>query len=403
MDALKARDLVVIGGGIQGATLALEASRRGLNSLLIERGDLGGETTGSSLRIVHGGLRYLQSLNLPRFWESVAERRWFLRGFPELVRPLPCLMPLHDPPRGGRLRRPAILHLALRINDLLAREGALPKSRMLSASEVVDLFPGVALQGLRGGALWYDAVALNPSGLLTEILRRSGAEILDRTEATDLIQEDGRVVGVLAMDQKTGRQLEIRTRAVVNCAGPWSREIARRFDRDVPQLFRPMLAFNLLLNRQPPSRAALAVAAPEPGAQTWFLVPMEDRLLAGTAYVRALGEDGPEEEEIARFLAALNAAIPGFDLKRSEVSRVLWGRLPAMAEGSTTPANRPVIHDHGRHGGPEGLMSVSGVKLTTARAVSEKAVALLSRREIRAGSFLREGFAKGELRDRPAN
>ncbi|HEY9422185.1 MAG TPA: FAD-dependent oxidoreductase, partial [Thermoanaerobaculia bacterium] len=321
-------DLVIIGGGIQGATLALEAAQRSLATLLIERGDLGGETTANSLRIVHGGLRYLQSMDLPRFRESVAERRWFLRSFPDLVKPLPCLMPLYDPPRGGRLRRPAILRLALRMNDLLAREGAFPPGRMLSAPEVADLFPGVDRRGLRGGALWHDAVAPDPHRLLAEILRRAcrcGAGVLDRTEATDLLQEDGKVAGVRAVDRKTGRPLEIRARAVVNCAGPWSREVARRFDRDVPPLFRPVLAFNLLLDRPPPSRAALAVAAPGPGAQTWFLVPMEDRLLAGTAYVPAAGENGPGEEEIAGFLAALNAAVPGFALTRGEVLRTLWG------------------------------------------------------------------------------
>ncbi|RPH57928.1 FAD-dependent oxidoreductase, partial [bacterium] len=155
-------DLLVIGGGMYGAVLALEAARRGISTLLLERGDFGRETTWSSLRILHGGLRYLQRLDLPRFRESVGERRWFLRCFPDLVEPLPCLMPLHDPPRGGRLRRPGIFRFALRVNDLLARERALPPGRLLSAAETVELFPGVDRAGLRGGALWYDAVAKDP-------------------------------------------------------------------------------------------------------------------------------------------------------------------------------------------------------------------------------------------------
>lgn len=383
MDALtdRASDLLIVGGGIQGATLALEAARRGLSVLLLERGEFGGETTANSLRILHGGFRYLQSLDLPRFRESAGERRWFLRSFPDLVEPLPCLMPIYDPPRGGRLRRPAVLRLALRIGDLLSREEALPKERWLSSSEVRDLFPGVDRQGLRGGAFWHDAVAPDPERLIASILRwaRSlGAGVLDQVEATDLLTAGGRVTGVRAVDRRSGRSLEIRARTVVNCAGPWSREVARRFDRDIPRLFRPMMAFNLLLDREPPSRAALAVTAPGTAAQTWFLVPIEDRLLAGTAYAPAAGEDGPGEEEIAKFLAALNAAVPSLKARRDEVSRVLWGRLPAVAEGSTLPARRPVIHDHGRHGGPKGLVSVSGVKLTTARAVSEKALRKVS-------------------------
>lgn len=380
-DAAESRvwDLLVVGGGIYGATLALEASRRGLAVLVVERGGFGGETTWNSLRIVHGGLRYLQSLDFPRFRESVRERRWFLEGFPDLVRPLPCLMPLYDPPRGGALRRPAVFRLALRINDLLSRERALPAGRLLSPAETEELFPTVDRTGLRGGALWYDAVAPDPRRLVVEILHRSGAAALERTEALEMLVDRGRAAGIRAVDRESGRVLTLRARAVANCAGPWCGEVARRLDRDVPGLFRPALAFNLLLDREPPSRAALAVASREPGARTWFLLPWEGRLLAGTAYAPvprgSSGEDGPDEARIEGFLDALNAALPGLDAGRGEVLDVLWGRLPAVAEGGTKLASRPVVFDHGAAGGAAGLVSVSGVKLTTARAVAERALA----------------------------
>src|SRR5690606_18835162 len=109
-------DLIVVGGGVHGVMMALEAARRGLRPLLIERGDLGSGTRWNSLRIVHGGLRYLQSFDLPRYRESVAERRWFMRNLPDLVAPLPCLMPLY----GNGLRRPMIFRVALKLNDLLS-------------------------------------------------------------------------------------------------------------------------------------------------------------------------------------------------------------------------------------------------------------------------------------------
>ena len=387
-------DLLVVGGGIYGATLALEAARRGLATLLVERGGFGGETTRNSLRIVHGGLRYLQSLDLPRFRESVAERRWFLSNFPELIEPLPCLMPLYDPPRGGTLRRPAVFRMALRINDLLSRERALPPGRLLSPAETVELFPAVDRAGLRGGALWHDAVVTDPRRLVVEILRRacrSGAAALDRIEALDLRGAEGRAAGIRAVDRESGRSLELQARTVANCAGPWCGEVARRLDRRSDQkisgLFRPALAFNLFLDREPLSRAALAVASRGPGAQTWFLLPWEGKLLAGTAYAPvprgSPGEEGPDEARIEGFLAALNAALPGFGIGRGEVLDVLWGRLPAVAEGDTALASRPVVFDHGATGGPEGLVSVSGVKLTTARAVAEKALEVLFRRGAR--------------------
>ena len=285
------------------------------------------------------------------------------------------------------------------------RERALPPGRLLSAAETVELFPGVDRAGLRGGALWYDAVAKDPERLVGEVLRwacRCGARALSHVEAMELVVQGGKVAGLRAVDRASGRSVEFRARRIVNCAGPWSRDLARRFDRDVPGLLRPALAFNLLLDREAPSRAALAVASREPGSQTWFLLPWEGRLLAGTAYAPVppgrTGEDGPDEARIGGVLAALNAALPGFDLRRSDVLDVLWGRLPAVAEGSVELASRAVIVDHGRQGGPQGLVSVSGVKLTTARAVARRTLQVLgaaSRPAKGSGGFAREELAVG--------
>ncbi len=381
-------DLLVVGGGIQGATLTLEAARRGLSVLLVERGDFGGETTSNSLRIVHGGLRYLQSLDLPRFRESVAERRWWLRHFPDLVEPLPCLMPLYSPPRGGRLRRRTLFRLALAANELLSRrrnervrpDRMIPPGRLLSRNETTELFPGVDRDGLRGSAFWHDAVISEPQRLTMRLLRwacQAGARALDHTEAVELRTRQGKVTGLRAIDRVSGRSLELKARTLVSCAGPWSRELAGRFDRDLPELFRPVLAFNLLLDREAPARTALAAASREAGAQTWFLLPLGRRTLAGTFYAPAGErlESAPPESQVEAFLTALRQAVPGWTPRRDDVLRVLWGWLPAEGPGSIVPSSRPVVHDHGAAGGPQGLFSVSGVKLTTARALSEKVIA----------------------------
>lgn len=375
-------DLLVVGGGFYGAMLTLEAARRGLSVLLVERDDFGGATSWNSLRIVHGGLRYLQSLDLSRYRESVAERRWFLQHFPDLVEPLPCLMPLYDPPRGGRLRRPAAFHLALAVDEALSRNR--PAGRVVDAAEAVRLFPAVDQAGLAGGALWYDAVMPDSHRVLVETLRwahRCGARMLNYTEAVGLRMESGRVAGLHAVDRETGESLELRGRTVVSCAGPWSRELAGRFDRDLPELFRPLLAFNVLLDREPPASVAVAVTPRGKRAQTWFLLPWKGRVLAGTSYAAAPGGSAPgappDAEDVEELLAALNAAVPGWNVRSSEVLRVCHGWLPAEADGSAVPAGRPVLHDHGSTGGPQGLFSVSGVKLTTARAVAETTLARL--------------------------
>jgi glycerol-3-phosphate dehydrogenase len=380
-------DLIVVGGGIYGAMLALEGTRRGLRPLLLERHDFGGATSWNSLRIAHGGLRYLQTLDLLRFRESVGERRWLLATFPDLVRPLPCLMPLY----GDGLHHPSVFRAALVINDALSRhrnDGLpeaqwLPGGAVLSVSETIHRFPAAIPNGLRGGALWYDGVISNTQRLLVEVLRwaaAAGARPLNYVECTGLLRANGRVTGVRATDRCSGQDIEFRTKLVINAAGPWCREIAAGAGPLVPGLFRPSLAFNALLDRAPPAGMALAVAPRRRGARTYFMYPWQGRVLAGTFHAPWTGSTDnpmPDERLIMTFLSELNEAVPGLSVRREHVIRILAGLLPAAVDGGTILAAREVVHDHGARGGLGGVYTVSGVKYTTARLVADKALRLI--------------------------
>lgn len=370
-------ELIVIGGGIYGCALLLEASRRGLRTLLLERDDFGGATTRNSLRIVHGGLRYLQHLDLRRHRESVRERRRLLRDFEGLVAPLPFLLPLH-----GGLRTPGILRLALAVDGLLSpdralpRAGRLPPATTVPPARVLELFPGVRREGLRGGALWYDGFMPHSPRVVMEHLHRAceaGGVALNYVEVRELVVAGGRVAGVRARDGETGTELEFRAPVVVNATGPECRELSRRLERDRPELLEPTLAWNVLLDGDPPP-VAVGVVAPRPGARTYFLVPWEGRLLAGTGHAAAGPAPGPtvEPDRLQGFLSELSAAVPGWRLGR--VLRVYCGYLPGPRRGEDRLSTRPVIVDHGASNGPSGLWSVSGVKFTTARAVAEAAL-----------------------------
>jgi glycerol-3-phosphate dehydrogenase len=373
-------DLVAVGGGIYGASLAVEASRRGLRPLLLERDDFGGATSWNTLRILHGGLRYLQSLDLRRFRESVSERRWFTRTWPELVEPLGCLMPLY----GKGLKRPSTFRAALLLNDVLSRERnvGVREDRHVPAGRVLDpegaraVFPLVDQRGLKGGGLWHDALMKSSVRILIETLRwacHRGASVLNYVEAVSLEKQGDRVIGVRALDRVSGLEYVFRAERVINCAGPWCREVASAFDRDVPRLFRRSLAFNLLFDRAAVSEYAVAVTPPVPRAKAYFIVPWKGRMLAGTRHMTWAGDadaDQPPQAEVDAFIDELNLAVPGLDAARGEVRRVYAGQLPAVAGGSAETRRSPVIHDHGRNGGPRGLVSVSGVKWTTARQVA---------------------------------
>jgi glycerol-3-phosphate dehydrogenase len=368
-------DLIVVGGGIHGAALLLEAARRGFAALLVERGDFGGGTSWNSLRIVHGGLRHLQTGDLRSYYESLGEQRWLRRAFPALVEPLPCLLPLY----GRGLRRPPVLRAALLADRLLGarRNRGVRRDRRLSAGSLLDKertlarCPAVSTRGLRGAALWHDAVLRQPQRVLIEVLRRAcecGAAALNYVAATDAIVRDGRIAGLHAEDRLSGEVLELRAPVVVDCAGPWSAELLRGLGARRDTLFRPVVAFNLLLDVPPPCDGALALDGADGG--TCLLLGRGGLTLAGTFHVDRTGE--PDAVDVERALATLRGALPAFDCGPERVLRVLWGRLPGGRPGSPRPARRPALHDHARSGGPAGLHSLVGVKYTTARAVAAR-------------------------------
>jgi glycerol-3-phosphate dehydrogenase len=376
-------DLIVIGGGIHGVMVALEASRRGLRTLLLEKEDFGNHTTFNSLRIIHGGLRYLQKLDIPRFRESIAERTWFLKSFPHLVKPLPCLMPLY----GEGLRRPFMLRIALMVNHILSlnRNNGVPAGRSLPAGEVIGcdalkkLFPTVPTENLKGGAIWFDAYMPQSQRLLIEILKlacQNGATALNYLEAERLQQSKGKVNGVEAVDKESGKHYVFKAHTVVNAAGPWCRRLAQIFHKEVPDLFKPSLAWNILLNRTPLCDHALALSSRTNDQQTYFLVPWKGRLLVGTGHAACL-DDTPESPAVStkqmdQFLDGVNRALPGLNAGKDDIAYVLSGFLPVRKPGSTHLTTRGIILHHGDIGGPNGFYSLSGIKFTTARRVAQR-------------------------------
>jgi glycerol-3-phosphate dehydrogenase len=224
-------------------------------------------------------------------------------------------------------------------------------------------------------------------GLVMETLRWAsllGGRALNYVEAQGFCAAGRGVSGISAIDMETGLEHRYHAGVVVNATGPWGRGLAARFDRDAPDLFRPSLAFNVWFARPAPSDCALALTARhKKAARTYFLHPWKGRLLAGTGHGPWRGDvdqPRPSEAELDEFIADLNAAVPGWSLRRAEVVRVFAGLLPAQSEGNATLAVRPVIRDHGVQGGPEGLFSVSGVKFTTSRLCAEKTLECISRR-----------------------
>ena len=388
-------DLLVIGGGIYGAALAQQAARRGLATCVCEAADFGGGASWNSLRIVHGGLRHLQTLDVPRFLHAVRARRGLARMFPSLLQPLSCLMPLY----GQGLKRRSVMRLAMSVNDALSgarNVGVQPAlhispGRLLDTPETLHAFPLARASGLQGAAVWGDLLMLSSERVVIELLRdacRHGAVVLNYARVSEIRSSAGAVCGVRVHDAIGDGDFEVAARAVADCSG--ARIGALNLDPGhCAGLFTPSLAFNLLLDRPAPSEYALAVAAPGRRMPVLFLVPLRTGVLAGTMHTpRTPGtvDAQPGEGEIEAFLAMLNAAIPGFDARRAQVARIFAGLLPVTAARSVELVRSTMIVDHGRAGGPRGLFSVGGVKFSTAIEDARRALAVMgwgvSKREL---------------------
>jgi glycerol-3-phosphate dehydrogenase len=380
-------DLIVVGGGLHGACIAWDATLRGLRVALIERDDFGAATSANSLRIVHGGLRYLARGDLRRMRESIRERSALLRIAPALVQPLPVLVPTTGHGIHGRLA----LAAALRLNDLcspgrnhgLDAAHRVPDGRLVSLEECRRLFPAFPAEGASGGALWHDARLTHPERLTLAFVRaaaRRGALVANHCALQRVLFDGGTVQGVAAADRLGSGGVEILGRAVVVAAGPWTPSLSGADPARLPHAF----ALNIEVGRRLADVAA-GVRAPtgaleDPvtgGHRFLFLAPQERTTLLGTWYAPAAGRSEAELVALgaATLLAEFRAACPALELDASDVVGYQWGWLPLKAGRERgrpdALADRPRVVEHRAVGGVRNMFSVEGVKFTTARRVAE--------------------------------
>lgn len=379
-------DIVIVGGGIYGAMLHLEAARAGLRSALVERGDFGGATSENSLRIVHGGLRYLQNLNVARSVESTRERQWYLESMPRLVAPLPCLLPIYE--RGRK--RTSVLSLGLAANDAISAAIKyldcavdVPRGRVLDAPATLELAPAIPADGLVGGAVWHDLSLRCPGRVIIEALKWAadfGGVAVNYLEARRLLTARGRVRGISVGEPGGHTIAELKASVVVNAAGPWAGALASKWGAADDRLSPLVAAWNVLLDRPPLSSHAVALQdLSSSSAALKFATSLGSRMLVGTGYAPLLrsGEsaEAVAESELDAFLAAINRCVPGLEATRRDILRVFSGILPASAPGSSVPRARNLLSV----GGPRGLFTVSGTKFTTARSAARRTLAAIRR------------------------
>jgi glycerol-3-phosphate dehydrogenase len=376
-------DVLVVGGGIYGLTIACDAAQRGLRVALIERDDFGGGASFNHLRTIHGGLRYLQRLDVARARESVRERRTIARIAPHAVRPLPFALPLYrSVVRGKTVMRAGFLVdrlIAMGRNRNVIASHKLPGGRVFGRGTSVQRYPGLKRQGLTGAAVFHDYVMLEPDRLTFSwalAAAERGATLANHVEALSFVTENKRVVGVRARDVLRSHgsgEFDIRARVTVNATGG---SIDRLLKPLGVATGIPMLKAMNLVTRRDAGEEALGGRSTS--GRNLFLVPWRDRALFGTwESDRACDPDNCRvtDADIAAFTAELNQAFPALDLTPADITLVHQGVVPAIANGDRVSLQgRDQIRDHAANGpgSIEGLVTVSGAKYTTARAVAER-------------------------------
>jgi len=373
-------DLLIIGGGIHGLAAAYDAAQRGLSVALVERGDFGSGASFNHLKTVHGGLRYLQSGDLPRVRESIHERSALARMAPHLLTPLPYLIPTSRKLTRSRtaLRAAFALDAALGHdrNRGVVPSLHLPTGRIVSRDECLRLFPGVPARPVTGAALWYDYQMRNPDRLTLAFALaadRHSACLANYVEALEPVIAGGRVVAVRSRDLMTGTTFDIPARVVLNAAGAAAGVFMRSFAcREDVLLIKAM---NVVTAR-PGSGPALGSSTRD--GRLLFAVPWQGRVMVGTSHgERPCAPDDLDVSgsELESFLREINEAFPALDLHLSDITLVHRGVVPAVRrhDGTLALAGHHHIRNHARDG-VGGAVSVIGAKYTTGRRVAELAV-----------------------------
>jgi glycerol-3-phosphate dehydrogenase len=418
-------EVLVVGGGIFGICAAWDAAQRGLSVALIEQEDFAHATSANCFKIAHGGIRYIQHGDFYRVRESSRERSALLRVAPHLVSPVPIVVPTY----GRGLRGKAFLQAGMSLYDLVTFDRNrymsdpvqhIPPTRALSRQQCTSLFPGIDTDGLTGGMLFYDGHMYNPPRLALSFLKSAiehGAVAANYMKATKLVQTGNRVLGVMAEDSLSGHQCMIRSKVVVNTTGPWTETMLGsekvvnlvdklHFSRDVA----------LVVKRKIGEKYALAVQGRTKDPDALFsrgnrhilVVPWRTYALVGVWHKVHQGrpEEIPvSEEEVQGFLDEVNSAYDfGDPLRLSDVSFVNAG-LTLFGENPPDTNNlrfgkRSLIIDHKARHGIDGLITVVGIRYTTARGVGRRGIDLVLKklgRETRASTTAMTRVAGGNL------
>jgi glycerol-3-phosphate dehydrogenase len=402
-------DVVVVGGGITGAGVALDAATRGYSVALLERADFASGTSSRSSKLVHGGLRYLQNFDLGLVREALLERQLMVTLAPHLVRPLPMVVPAFEGARPDRL-----VGVGLNLYDVMSvdrdrlrsrrarrsRSGRAPddgskdgeswspeRHRVISGEEVLELLPALAAREPTSGYLFYDCQTDDVRLVLTVLgeAERFGAVCTNRVDVVGLLEQDGRAHGVRAVDGESGEPFEVRAANVVNATGVWADELRPQELHDEAELprIRPSRGTHITLHHDDLPLIGGAIV-PAGSGRTIFALPWLGHTLVGTTdndYEGPLDHVKPSGEDVAYLLDAVNSFF-GSEIGTSQLTGAFAGVRPLISTGdpkkSVDISRKAELYETS-----SGMITITGGKLTTWRRMAKMTVDRLVERDAR--------------------
>ncbi|VAX36691.1 Glycerol-3-phosphate dehydrogenase [hydrothermal vent metagenome] len=360
-------DILVIGGGINGAAIACRAADKGLKTVLLEKNDFASGTSSKSTKLMHGGLRYLETLEFGFVKEALKERFIQLKKYPQFVKPLPFIIPVYN----SSPRPLWLVRLGVFLYDVLSGRNIIEKHRSLSVDEVCQLVPGIKSNGLRGGVMYYDAQMDDTALCLANISSavQAGAYAVHHMEVQCFIKKDGKAVGVEAYDVLGKKNFNVYSKKIICAVGPWANVFLEKETGRKPAGIRMTKGVHLVCKGQVSREAILFQTKKD--KRIFFVIPWKGNTLVGTTDTDFTGNPDDvcaQDEDIAYLLKEVNHFFSGSMFSKENILETFAGLRPLVFQkGCPSKVSRKhVIEDS-----DSGVIYVMGGKFTTYRKIAE--------------------------------
>jgi glycerol-3-phosphate dehydrogenase len=371
-------DLIIIGGGITGAGIALDAASRGMKVALVEMQDFAAGTSSRSTKLVHGGLRYLKQFEVKMVSEVGKEREIVYENGPHVTTPEWMLLPIH---KGGTFGKFST-SIGLRVYDYLAGVPKKERRKMLSASKTLEKEPLIKRKGLRGGG-YYVEYRTDDARLTIEVLKKAvelGAVALNYVKAEQFVYKDKKVKGVQAKDVLTGETFEIHSEKVVNASGPWVDEMRKKDYSINNKKLRHTKGVHIVIDQSKfPLKQAVYFDTPD--GRMVFAIPREGKAYVGTTDTFFEGDTANpkmSDEDRRYLLKSVHYMFPEVKVTEADVESSWAGIRPLIYEEGKDPSE--ISRKDEVWEGDSGLVTIAGGKLTGYRKMAEQVVDLIAKR-----------------------